>query len=128
MIANLNYATWHNSFCASSVRYANCSPAVVPSLPSDTNCWSSGIRSLSLIRRFVFVKDSSKVSAISFSVLFKSPFWSLEPPCLTPQYSFKNCAILAFLMGSFSASPRLSVFSAISKYSASHSIKRGGLY
>ncbi|MBM7713041.1 hypothetical protein JOC94_000007 [Bacillus thermophilus] len=108
------------------VKCANCSPAVVPSLPADTRRWSCGMRSWSFRTRFVPVRDFSPIN----SPISESPFWSfapaISPPRLTPQYSRKKFAILDFLIGSVSACPRLSTFSAISKYSASSSSTIGG--
>jgi len=104
-----------------SVLFASCSAAVVPSLPEDTNAWISGMRSFSFIRRCV-VRLSAPIDSAISSIDLTTPFCrSFFLPSRTPQYSFKNWAILPFLIGSGSASPRLSTFSAISRYSASHS-------
>ncbi|ONK24370.1 hypothetical protein BLX87_05505 [Bacillus sp. VT-16-64] len=92
------------------VKCANCSPAVVPSLPADTRRWSCGIRSWSFMTLSIDRLLSPKTSLTSSTVFIKSPFWRFDfrsPPCLTPQYSFKKFAILDFLIGSVSACPRL---------------------
>lgn len=93
------------------VKCANCSPAVVPSLPADTRRWSCGMRSWSFRIRFVLRSDSPSISAMSLVVFWRAfcPSKLLFPalPSLTFQYSCKNFAILDFLIGSVSACPRL---------------------
>ena len=79
-------------FCFNS---ANCSAAVVPSLPADTSDWSSGIRSFNFMITFAFRAVSPIASATS-SIVFKVQLLSFDfrsPPLLTPQYSFRNFAI-----------------------------------